>query len=74
MAHPAPSRLLHSPPVSLEGGTLAKREQRTSDFNFEVGEIVAGFFLELLLISPLLAPNICADCLKPSWFEYAQAS
>lgn len=49
---PAPSGLLHSSPTSLEGGTSEERETHTSNFNFEVGEMVAGFFLELLLILP----------------------
>lgn len=50
LADPAPSGLLHSSPTPLEGGTSEKREMCTSNFNFEVGEMVAGFFLELLLI------------------------
>lgn len=70
-ADPAPPGLLHPSPISLEGGTSEEREMHTSHFNFEVGEMVAGFFPELLLILP--APNIFADFLKPGRFEYAQA-
>lgn len=63
LADLAPSGLLHSSPISLEGGTSEKREMCTSNFNFEVGEIVAGFFLELCLIPhpSLFPPNIFAD-------------
>lgn len=39
-----PYGLLHSSPISLEGGTSEKREMRTSNFNFEVGEMAAVFF------------------------------
>lgn len=52
LAAPAPSRLLHLSPISLEGGTSERREMCTSNFNFEVGEMVVGFFLELLLPLP----------------------
>lgn len=51
-ADPAPPGLLHPSPISLEGGTSEEREMHASHFNFEVGEMVAGFFLELLLILP----------------------
>lgn len=52
LADPPPCGLLHSSPISWEGGTSEKREMCTSNFNFEVGEMVAVFFLELLLIPP----------------------
>jgi len=68
LADPAPSRISRSSPISLEGGASEKREMRTSNFNFEVGEMVAYwfFFLELLLISPPRPKYLCR--LFKTWF------